>query len=249
MTDNHYFSETRRLAYDQTTGKGPGVVFLSGLNSSKNGTKATYLEDWARRQGRAFLRFDYSGHGASAGRFEDGTIGQWCEDAASIIDALTTGPQVLVGSSMGGWIACLLMRRMAKRFAGLVTIAAAPDFTEDRYWAGFDPETRERLEREGAVQVESPYEEAPYTITRQLIEDGRRHRVLTEPLHFPCPARLLHGTADAAIPVATGQRLFNHATGEDIRLILVKDADHRFSTPACLELIAKTIEDIAPVKG
>ena len=246
MTHTNFYSETRRLAYDQTVGHGPGVVFLSGFNSSKDGAKATFLEQWARDRGRAFLRFDYSGHGASAGRFEDGSIGQWCEDAASIIEGLTEGPQVLVGSSMGGWIACLLLRQQPERFAGLVTIAAAPDFTEDRYWAAFDAETRTSLTRKGSVQVQSPYDEAPYTITRKLIEDGRNHLVLTEPLHFSCPARILHGSDDAAIPVSTAQRLFEHATGEDIRMTLVKGADHRFSTPACLDLIARTIEEVAP---
>lgn len=246
MTHTSFYSETRRLAYDQTVGRGPGIVFLSGFNSSKDGTKATFLEKWARDQGRAFLRFDYSGHGASAGRFEDGSIGQWCEDAASIIAGLTEGPQILVGSSMGGWIACLLMRQMPERFAGLVTIAAAPDFTEDRYWAGFDVETRVKLQREGSVQVQSPYDEAPYVITRKLIEEGRDHLVLTKPLHFPCAARLLHGTEDAAIPVSTAQRLFEHSTGEDLRLTLVKGADHRFSTPACLDLIVRTIEGVSP---
>lgn len=246
MTDETFFSETRRLAYDQTIGRGPGVVFLGGFNSTKDGTKAKFLEEWARDQGRAFLRFDYSGHGASAGRFEDGSIGRWCEDAASIIEGLTNGPQVLVGSSMGGWIACLLMRQMPERFAALVTIAAAPDFTEDRYWAQFDAETRARLQAEGSVQVQSPYDEAPYTITRNLIEEGRKHLVLTAPLHFPCPARLLHGSEDAAIPVSTAQRLFEHVTCEDLRLTLVKGADHRFSTPACLDLIVRTIEEIAP---
>jgi pimeloyl-ACP methyl ester carboxylesterase len=245
MTEPKFYSETRHLAYDQTTGRGPGIVFLGGFHSSKEGTKANFLEGWARRQRRAFLRFDYSGHGASAGEFEDGTIGQWCEDASNIIDGLTDGPQILVGSSMGGWIACLLIRQKPERFAGLVTIAAAPDFTEERYWSTFDADTRSRLLSEGSVQVQSPYDDEPYTITRALIEDGRNHLVLTRPLHLPCPTRFLHGTEDAAIPVSTAQRLFEHATGDDIRLSLVKGADHRFSTPACLDMIARTIEEIA----
>ena len=245
MESDQFHSETRRLAYDQTPGRGPGVVFLSGFNSTKDGTKALHLESWAKKAGRAFLRFDYSGHGGSSGAFEDGTIGRWTEDAAAIIEGLTEGPQIIVGSSMGGWIACLLLRLIPKRVAGLVTIAAAPDFTENRYWAGFDASTRETLLRAGAVEVESPYDQRPYTITRRLVEEARNHLVLSKPLTVPCPMRILHGTADAAIPYSTAQDLFDHARGPDIRMTLVKDADHRFSTPACLALIARTIEDIA----
>ncbi len=241
-------SEIRRLAYDQTPGNGPGVVFLGGFNSTKDGTKAQYLETWARHSGRAYLRFDYSGHGESQGDFRDGTISGWTEDAAHIIEGLTEGPQVIVGSSMGGWIACLLARRMPERFAGLVTIAAAPDFTEDNYWAGFDAATRAELDAQGFVEVESPYDDAPYVITKKLIEDGRQNLVLTEPLRLPFPARILHGTADKAIPVATAKRFFEHATGRDIRMLLVKGADHRFSTPECLTIITDAIDEIAPIQ-
>lgn len=244
MTARQFHSETRRLAYDQTSGRGPGVVFLSGFNSTKDGTKALYLEDWAKRAGRAYLRFDYSGHGASSGDFEEGTIGQWSEDAAAIIESLTDGPQIIVGSSMGGWIACLLLRRMPERFAGLVTIAAAPDFTETRYWSGFDAETRAKLMTTGAVQVDSPYDERPYTITRKLIEEARNHLILSRPLTAPCPVRILHGTEDAAIPVSTGYELFDHVSGSDIRMTVVKGADHRFSSPECISLISRTVEDI-----
>lgn len=247
MAAQDYFSEIRRLAYDQTPGKGPGIVFLGGFKSSKDGTKAQHLERWAKAQGRAFLRFDYSGHGASGGAFEDGTIGRWCEDASAIINGLTDGPQVIVGSSMGGWIACLLARQMPARFAGLVTIAAAPDFTEDRYWAGFDADQRAALLSDGRVAVESPYDPEPYIITRALIEDARDHLIFRSPLRFPFPTRLLHGTEDEAIPVDTATRLFEHVTGDDIRLTLVKGADHRFSTPDCLELITRSIDEIAPV--
>ncbi len=246
MTETRFSSEMRRLAYDQTAGAGPGVVFLSGLNSTKDGTKALYLEDWAKRQGRAFLRFDYSGHGGSSGRFEDGTISRWTADAEAIIDGLTKGPQVLVGSSMGGWLALLLARRRKARIFGLVTIAAAPDFTEDRYWAGFDEPVRNRLETDGFVRLDSQYDDEPYTITKSLIEDGRENLVLRSPLNLPFPVRFLHGTMDEAIPTETAERLFAHATGADIRLTLVKGADHRFSTPRCLTLISETIDSIAP---
>ncbi len=248
MTARKFQSETRQLAYDQTSGRGPGVVFLSGFNSTKDGTKALYLEDWAKRSGRAYLRFDYSGHGESSGAFEDGTIGQWCEDAAAIIEGLTEGPQIIVGSSMGGWLACLLLRRIPDRFAGLVTIAAAPDFTERRYWAGFNAQTRDALMKTGSVEVDSPYDDRPYTITRELIEDARDHLIFPRPLHAPCPTRILHGSEDAAIPVSTAHDLFDHVSGTDIRMTIVKGADHRFSTPECLALIARTIEEITSSK-
>ncbi|MEM6891851.1 MAG: alpha/beta hydrolase, partial [Pseudomonadota bacterium] len=149
MPHTTFKAEARHLAYDQTEGAGPGIVFLSGFNSTKEGTKALHLEAWAKQRGRAFLRFDYSGHGASSGSFLDGSITRWSEDAEAIIRGLTQGPQVLVGSSMGGWIALLLARRMADRIAGLVTVAAAPDFTEDRYWRRFDESDRSKLECEG----------------------------------------------------------------------------------------------------
>ncbi|MGR3514117.1 MAG: alpha/beta hydrolase [Paracoccaceae bacterium] len=244
MSAQSFQSEARRLSYDQTPGRAPGVVFLGGFNSSKDGTKALHLERWAKSKGQAFLRFDYSGHGASSGAFEDGTIGQWLEDAEAIIAGLTKSPQIIVGSSMGGWIACLLLRRQPKRFAGLVTIAAAPDFTEDRYWAGFSDTQKSQLRKHGAVQVESPYDERPYTITCKLIEEARAHLILRTPLLVPCPMRILHGADDKAIPVETAQALFEHASGADIRLTLVKGADHRFSKPDCLELITQTIEEM-----
>ncbi len=249
MASDANISEIRRLAYDQTPGEGPGIVFLGGFNSTKEGTKAQHLEAWARRTGRACLRFDYSGHGASQGDFRDGTISAWVQDAAQIIEALTKGRQVIVGSSMGGWIACLLARRMPQKFAGLVTIAAAPDFTENRYWADFSDDLKWKLERDGFVEVESPYDEAPYIITKKLIEDGRKNLVLNEPLSLPFPTRILHGTSDKAIPVSTAEQLFSHATGPDIRLLLVKGADHRFSAPDCLDIITNAIDEIAPLRA
>jgi pimeloyl-ACP methyl ester carboxylesterase len=241
----HLNSDIRRLAYDQTPGRAPGVMFLGGFNSDKSGTKALYLEDWAKRTGRAYLRFDYSGHGASSGDPAEGSIGDWYEDALSILDGLTEGPQILVGSSMGGWIALLLALRVPAKVAGLVTISAAPDFTEEKYWSGFTEAERATLDRDGRIEIPSDYGDGPYLITKRLIEDGRRHLVLAAPLPLPMPARFLHGTADTAIETTTALRLFNHATGPDIRLLLVKDADHRFSTPECLALIGATVADVA----
>ncbi|WP_372893852.1 alpha/beta fold hydrolase [Rhodosalinus sp.] len=238
----------RRLAYHRTEGQGPGVVFLGGFMSDMEGTKALWLEDWARAAGRAFLRFDYSGHGQSAGAFTDHCIGDWAEDAAAALDALTEGPQVLVGSSMGGWLALLTARAAPERVAGLVTVAAAPDFTEDAMWAGFDAAQRAALEREGVVHLPSDYGE-PYPITKRLIEDGRAHLVLRAPLHLPFPVRFLQGTADTDVDRAVALRLLDHATGPDLRLTLVDGADHRFSDPDCLSLIGESVEAVLARAG
>lgn len=233
----------RRLAYVKTEGAGPGVVFLGGFASDMSGTKATHLEAWARAQGRAFLRFDYSGHGQSEGAFSDGTIGAWAEDAAAVISAVTEGPQILVGSSMGGWIALLLIRRGLLDVSGLVTIAAAPDFTEDGFWEGFSTAARQELMTHGSLQVPSDYG-APYVITRALIEDGRRNMVLREPLALSMPARFLQGTADKDVSTAVALRLLDHASGSDLRLTMVKGADHSFSSPQCLRLIETAIAEV-----
>ena len=219
-------------------------MFLGGFRSDMTGTKACALADWAAREGRAFLRFDYSGHGASGGVFEDGGIGDWLADARAAL-ALTEGPQILVGSSMGGWIALLLAREVPARLAGMVTIAAAPDFTEDAMWAGFDAGQREVLMREGRLALPSEYSDGPYVITRRLIEDGRRHLVLRTPLHLPMPVRMLQGTADTDVPQSIALRLLDHVEGPDLRLTLAKGADHRFSTPACLRLIEAAVTEVA----
>lgn len=233
----------RRIAYSRLEGEGTGVVFLGGFMSDMEGSKATALEAWAKMQGRPFLRFDYSGHGASSGAFEDGCIGDWAEDAQAAIETLTEGPQILVGSSMGGWISLLMCKRIHARVAGLVTIAAAPDFTEDGFWAGFDESERKALMEEGVVMVPSDYAE-PYPITRRLIEDGRDHLIMRSALALPFPVRFLQGTADTSVSVATANALLEHAQGEDIRLTLVKGADHSFSTPDCLKTIEAAIFEV-----
>ena len=239
----------RRIAYHRTAPRGegrerPGVVFLGGFQSDMTGTKATFIEDWARRANRAFLRFDYTGHGASSGAFEDGCVGDWTRDAAEAIAALTAGPQVLVGSSMGGWIALLLARRTPERVAGLVGVAAAPDFTEDLMWALMDEASRERMTRDGRILRATDYGPDPQPITLKLIEDGRRNLVLRKPLAAPFPVRLLQGTADVDVPPSVALRLLDHLDGPDVSLTLVKGADHRFSGPAELALIADTLDRI-----
>jgi len=234
----------RRIAYERRKGTGPGVVFLGGFRSDMTGTKAQALDDWAMRQGRAFLRFDYFGHGQSSGDFLDGSIGDWAQDAMAAIGALTEGPQVLVGSSMGGWISLLVARAMPEKLAGLVTIAAAPDFTEDSMWAGFSAQEREALMVQGRVELPSDYDEGPYVITRRLIENGRENLVLRQPLRLGVPVRFLQGTADADVDKAVALRLLDHAEGPDMRLTLVKGADHRFSSPDCLALIERMVEEV-----
>lgn len=230
----------RRIAYHKTDGTGPGVVFLGGFKSDMEGTKAIHLEAWAKTQGMAFLRFDYSGHGQSSGAFEDGAIGDWAEDAYEAIEALTSGPQILVGSSMGGWISSILIAKMPEKIAGFVGIAAAPDFTEDSMWAGFSEDQRAELARSGKVSLPSDYGE-PYVITKRLIEDGRQNLVLRKPLITHFPVRLLQGTNDADVDLSVALRLLEHVQGDDVRLTLVKGADHRFSTPECLSLIETAI--------
>lgn len=237
----------RRIAYHQTQGVGPGVVFLGGFKSDMSGAKALHLQAWAEAEGRAFLRLDYSGHGISEGDFLDGCVGDWFEDAQAVIEAVTTGPQVLIGSSMGGWIALLLSRAIPERIAGLVGIAAAPDFTEDSMWASFTSDQRDELLQTGQVALPSEYSDDPYIITRRLLLDGRDRLVLRAPLDLPFPSRFLQGTADADVPVSVALRLLDHANGADIRLHLVKGADHRFSTPACLAMIEAAVQEVLRV--
>ncbi len=245
MAETSFLStkQGRKLAYHRTEGIGPWVVFLGGLKSDMEGTKAVFLEEWARREGRAFLRFDYSGHGESSGTFTNGCIGDWAEDTAAAVAELTQGPLVPVGSSMGGWQALLLARAQPERMAGLVTIAAAPDFTEDGYWASFSDVQKQMLEDVGHVELPSDYME-PYVITKRMIADGRQQLVLRDPLDLPFPVRFLQGTADTAVSLETAVRLLEHATGPDMQLRLVKDADHRFSDGPCLGLMIDTLNEV-----
>ena len=235
--------EGRRIAYHKSGSTQPTVVFLGGLKSDMEGTKALYLEAWAKARGQSFLRFDYSGHGESSGTFEEGCIGDWHEDALAAVAALTSGPLILVGSSMGGWQALLLARAIPERIAGMVTIAAAPDFTEDSYWAGFSEAQKQALETVGQVELPSDYMD-PYIVTRRMIEDGRKNLVLRAPLDLSFPVRMLQGTEDEAVSREVALRLLDHATAEDIRVTFVKGADHRFSDEACLKLIEEMVEEV-----
>ena len=234
------------LAWRRIAGHGPGVVFLGGFNSDMTGSKAEFLAGWCEARGTPFLRFDYSGHGASGGRFVDGTIGRWAEDAATVIGALAEGPQVLVGSSMGGWIALLLACRMPVR--ALVGIAPAPDFTEDLIWAEFTPEQRAAIERDGVWMRPSEYG-ATYPITRALIEDGRRHLLLGGPIELDVPLRILQGQQDPDVPWEHALRIARAVTGADVRVHLVKDGDHRLSRPQDLALLGETLAPLLREDG
>lgn len=244
MTQHLTTPQGRRIAYHFTQGQGPCVVFLGGFKSDMSGTKAVYLQAWAAAEGQSFLRLDYSGHGASSGDFLDGAIGDWFEDALAVIEAVTEGPLVLVGSSMGGWISLLVAKAIPARIVGLVGIAAAPDFTEDSMWASFSDAQRSDIMEKGQIGLPSDYADSPYIITRRLIEEGRNRLVLRAALPLDFPTRFLQGTDDVDVPPSVALRLLDHATGDDIRLTLVKGADHRFSSPACLALISDAIADV-----
>jgi pimeloyl-ACP methyl ester carboxylesterase len=229
----------------ESGGKEPGVVFLGGFRSDMTGTKAVALESWAKREGRAFLRFDYLGHGQSSGRFEDGTIGRWLDDSLAAIDDLTAGKLVLVGSSMGGWLALLAARARPERIAGLVLIAAAPDFVVRMYEA-LSAEDRAALQRDGKLVRPSQYSPEPSVFTWKLLEEGRNHLVLDRNLVLPCPVRLLHGQDDPDVPWEHSLRIAAHIEAPSVVTTLIKGGDHRLSTP---EDIARLIAAVSELTG
>jgi pimeloyl-ACP methyl ester carboxylesterase len=236
----------RRLAFARTPGAPPTVVFLAGFRSDMAGGKATYLEAHCRRLGRAYLRFDYRGHGASSGRFADGTIGGWHDDALAVIDHATEGDLVLVGSSMGGWIMLLAALARSARVKGLVGIAAAPDFTERLIRPALGEGERAALGRDGVVLVPSAYGE-PTPITRRLLDEARRHLLLGGPIPIRCPVHLLHGQQDPDVPWRIALELAARIEGGGVTVELVKDGDHRLSREEDLRRIAATVERVIEV--
>ena len=236
------------LAWARTEGRGPTIVFLPGYRSDMTGDKATALAAFCAARGHAMLRFDYSGHGSSGGRFEDGTIGTWTADALAAIDRLTDGPLILVGSSMGGWIALLCAVARQERLAGLVGIAAAPDFTEVLMWQALNFEQRARIMEHGIIHVPGRYGD-PTPITRGLIEDGRNHLVLSAPIALRCPVRLLQGQADPDVPWELALRIAEHVESADVQVTLVKDGDHRLSRPQDLALLRRVVGDLLAQDG
>ena len=233
-----------KIAYHRLRGKGPGVVFMGGFKSDMEGGKALALEAWCRAQGRAFVRFDYQGHGQSSGEFRDGTIGLWAKDALAVIDNLTEGPQILVGSSMGGWVAMLAAKARPARVKGLVGIAAAPDFTVRMWNDDFDDATRQEVLTNGFMERPCDYGHDPYIITRALIEDGWQNRVIAGPLNLDIPVRLIQGTADADVPWQTAQAIADKITGDDVEIILVPGGDHRLSRDIDLKRLVRVVNQL-----
>ena len=240
---------TRRIAVRQRDGTAPGLFWLGGFKSDMGGTKAIALDNWAAEQGRACIRFDYSGHGESGGEFVDGTIGRWLEESLAVFSAFASGPQVVIGSSMGGWLALLLVRALKHRkaskatVAGLVLIAPAVDFTEELMWKQFSPKVKQQIEQTGAWQRPSQYSEAPYPITKALIEEGRKHLLLGGLIETGCPVRILQGVKDEDVPWQHANELTSRLAHDDVVLTLVKDGDHRLSRPEDIErLIAAVAE-------
>jgi len=233
------------IAYRRRNGKGPGIVFISGFMSNMEGTKARFLDDFAASRGRAYLRFDTFGHGASSGDFAEGTIGRWREDVITVLENLTEGPQILVGSSLGGWLMLLAALARPERIAALIGIAAAPDATEALMWNRFPPALRERIERDGAARLPSFYGDDGYLITHKLIMEGRQHLLMGSALPIACPVRLLQGMEDPDVPWQTSLDLMQKITGGDVELILIKDGDHRLSREHDLALLAQTIESLS----
>ena len=242
-------SARRRIAVRARAGGQPGLFWLSGFNSDMQGTKALALDAWAAEQGRACVRFDYSGHGESGGAFIDGTIGRWLEESVAVFEQFCAGPQVVIGSSMGGWMALLLAREMARRpagrasLAGLVLIAPAPDFTEALMWNGFPPDVKQEIETRGVWLRPSQYGE-PYPITRALIEEGRQHLLLGSAIDVGCPVRILQGAQDPDVPWQHAFALAHRLPKDDVVLTMIQDGDHRLSRPQDIARIIAAVAEI-----
>jgi pimeloyl-ACP methyl ester carboxylesterase len=233
------------IAWKRSAGRGPTLIWLGGFRSEMTGTKAGALAEWAGGQDRDFLRFDYFGHGISDGRFEAGTVTRWRADALAVLDTLTEGPAILVGSSMGGWLACLVALARPARVGGLLLIAPAADFTERLIAPGLPREAKTALRRDGVWRRPSPYEPHGYPITRQLLEDGARWSILPGPAPIEAPVRILQGGADAEVPWRHALDLALAIKSEDLVFSLVRDGDHRLSRPEDLERITAFAAELA----
>ena len=234
----------RAIAYRRTEGKAPGIVFLPGFRSDMQGGKALALEAHCQSAGRAFVRFDYSGHGRSEGRFTDGTVGAWRDDVLDVLDRLSAGPQVLVGSSMGGWLMLLAALARPERIAGLVGIAAAADFATRLMEQRLPDAAKAALARDGIVHLPSAYSPEPTPITRRLVEEARRHEVLHAPIPLACPVRLIHGTADPDVPWQLSLEVMQKLASADVELLLIKDGDHRLSSDHDLARLCRVTEEV-----
>ena len=241
----------RRIAVRARAGSAPGLFWLGGFNSDMRGTKALALDAWAAEHDRACVRFDYSGHGESGGAFIDGTVGRWLEESVAVFERFCKGPQIVIGSSMGGWIALLLAREIAKRpgigasLAGLVLIAPAPDFTEALMWNGFSPEVKQEIEKNGVWLRPSQYGD-PYPITHALIEEGRNHLLLGSAVEVGCPVRILQGAQDPDVPWRHAFALAHRLPADDVVLTVIQDGDHRLSRPQDIARIIAAVAEISP---
>jgi pimeloyl-ACP methyl ester carboxylesterase len=241
----------RSIAVRARAGGAPGLFWLGGFNSDMRGTKALALDAWAAEHDRACVRFDYSGHGESGGAFIGGTVGRWLEESVAVFERFCKGPQIVIGSSMGGWIALLLAREIAKRpgigasLAGLVLIAPAPDFTEVLMWNGFSPEVKQEIEKNGVWLRPSQYGD-PYPITRALIEEGRNHLLLGSAIEVGCPVRILQGAQDPDVPWRHAFALAHRLPADDVVLTVIQDGDHRLSRPQDIARIIAAVAEISP---
>jgi len=238
------------IALRHRQGREPGVVWLGGYRSDMAGTKAEMLDAWAEREGHAFLRFDYSGHGASGGAFRDGTISKWLSESLAVFRRYVQGRQILVGSSMGAWIALRMVQELRKagdggRIAGLVLVAPAPDFTVELMEPLLTPEQKQSLDEKGYLEEASQYSPEPNIYTRALFEDGRANRVMTGPIDTHCPVHILQGMADPDVPHAHALKLVSLLPADDVTLSLIPDGDHRLSRPQDLELLVKAVDALA----
>jgi pimeloyl-ACP methyl ester carboxylesterase len=238
-----------RIAVLRDAGRGPGVVWLGGYRSDMTGTKAVRLAGWARGQGRACLRHDYSGHGQSGGDFADGTISRWLGESLAVLERFSQGPQILVGSSMGAWVALRMAQELAQkgprgRIAGMVLIAPAPDFTVDLIEPALTAEQRRDLETKGRFEESSQYGPEPNVYTRALIEDGRRNRVLDRPIDTHCPVVILQGMNDPDVPFTHAQKLVEHLPADDVTLTLIRDGDHRLSREDDIALMLRAVQEL-----
>lgn len=234
-----------RIAYALTEGNLPCVIFMGGFKSDMTGLKATALEASCKERGQRFIRFDYSGHGKSSGEFREGTIGAWKNDALTIIDRLGAEKNILVGSSMGAWLALLCSLERSEKIAGLVGIASAPDFTEKLIWEKLNAEQKEILQKEGVYYAPSCYGEEPYPITMKLIEEARNHLLLDKEINLDMPVSLLHGTADEDVPWQVSTNLLQLITSKNATLTLVKDGNHRLSEPAQLNMMCEAVKTLS----
>lgn len=235
----------RTLAYKKLEGKGPTIVFFPGFMSDMEGSKALALDGFCAERGQAYIRFDYSGHGQSSGKFTDGTIGAWKDDALAVVDQLTEGPLVLVGSSMGGWIGLLVALERKDRVQAYVGLAAAPDFTRELCWNQYSDEIKATLKKDGVYYEACDYGDDPYAITMNLIEEGDQHLLLDKPIELDCPVRLIQGMKDPDVPYKTAERIAENLTSEDVVITYVKNGDHRLSGDDDLKRLCRTVKEIS----